>query len=163
LKEINDVHGHDAGDDLLAVVGQRLTAALRPGGLAARIGGDEFAVLLVGPEDAACLRPIVERLLTAEAALYLLPAGTVQITANSARRQRHVPGQTQRQERLPPHLTQQPGSARVDESSRLGRRSSVVTEPRQQHPPTPRSPPAVATRRPRDARRKAASGSHSSG
>jgi diguanylate cyclase (GGDEF)-like protein len=46
LKETNDVHGHDAGDALLKRVSQALIAAFRAEDVVARIGGDEFAVLL---------------------------------------------------------------------------------------------------------------------
>jgi diguanylate cyclase len=43
FKEINDQHGHDAGDDVLKIVGQRLQRLLKEGEFAGRIGGDEFA------------------------------------------------------------------------------------------------------------------------
>ncbi|AEV83393.1 yneF-like uncharacterized protein [Actinoplanes sp. SE50/110] len=46
FKQINDTHGHAAGDVLLHEVGNRLGTVLGPGDLAARLGGDEFVVLL---------------------------------------------------------------------------------------------------------------------
>lgn len=46
FKNVNDMRGHDVGDQVLIEVGQRLRTNLRPGDVAARLGGDEFAVLM---------------------------------------------------------------------------------------------------------------------
>jgi diguanylate cyclase (GGDEF)-like protein len=46
FKVVNDTHGHEAGDVLLAALAARLTAILRPDEFIARLGGDEFAALI---------------------------------------------------------------------------------------------------------------------
>ncbi len=55
FKPINDLHGHEAGDVVLAALGQRLEKSQRAGACVARLGGDEFGVLangIEGVEDA---------------------------------------------------------------------------------------------------------------
>jgi diguanylate cyclase (GGDEF)-like protein len=57
FKEINDVHGHAAGDQTLRHVAERLSQAMRRTDLVARYGGEEFVVMLPGTSpDAALLR-----------------------------------------------------------------------------------------------------------
>lgn len=50
LKETNDTHGHQAGDELLRQTAQVLRSAFRAQDVVARLGGDEFGILLAGAE-----------------------------------------------------------------------------------------------------------------
>jgi diguanylate cyclase (GGDEF)-like protein len=64
FKQLNDTLGHDAGDELLRLIGPRLRRALQAQALIARLGGDEFAVLLppeTSPADAeAAARAVLD-------------------------------------------------------------------------------------------------------
>jgi diguanylate cyclase (GGDEF)-like protein len=62
LKAINDEHGHRAGDEALRIVGATLKATVRGLDLAARIGGDEFA-LVMPQTDSSGARDVVARFL----------------------------------------------------------------------------------------------------
>ena len=46
FKDLNDTHGHNVGDQVLQQVAQRLTVCARPGDMVARLGSDEFALLM---------------------------------------------------------------------------------------------------------------------
>ena len=63
FKPINDVHGHAIGDQLLQVIGTRLTSCIRDDSFAARLGGDEFAVLLEGPGGREAVGAAARRIL----------------------------------------------------------------------------------------------------
>jgi diguanylate cyclase (GGDEF)-like protein len=65
FKEVNDTYGHEAGDELICEVSERLAEACREGEMVARLGGDEFAVLVsnAGPGGAAALaQRLIQRL-----------------------------------------------------------------------------------------------------
>lgn len=62
FKVINDTHGHEAGDEVLRRVGALLKAKVREADIAARIGGEEFAILLTNSTPGEA-REMAERLL----------------------------------------------------------------------------------------------------
>jgi len=82
FKQVNDTRGHWAGDFVLRVFGERLTASLREADLAGRIGGEEF--LMVLPEtDLTGARPFAERLRKAIAGTPVaLPSGDLGVTCS---------------------------------------------------------------------------------
>lgn len=62
FKQVNDVHGHAAGDALLRAVGDRLQSLVRETDLVARLGGDEFAILLYPVGDAADAQVVANKI-----------------------------------------------------------------------------------------------------
>ncbi len=62
FKVVNDSLGHGAGDLLLVEIGRRLETCLRPGDTVARVGGDEFALLLDGTESVDEARAVADRI-----------------------------------------------------------------------------------------------------
>ena len=68
FKEVNDTLGHAVGDQLLVVVGQRIAEIVGAAGTAARMGGDEFAVLLDQDAGASPAEDIAARIVAALAA-----------------------------------------------------------------------------------------------
>ena len=64
LKQMNDTYGHEAGDELLCLVGERIKNVIDRRGLAARIGGDEFTFLLYPVADMDEAKEIAGRIQT---------------------------------------------------------------------------------------------------
>jgi diguanylate cyclase (GGDEF)-like protein len=77
FKQVNDRYGHPSGDELLAEVAARLAEVAAGRGLAARFGGDEFAILLTGLSGTAEAREIADRLGARLAEPVALSAATV--------------------------------------------------------------------------------------
>jgi diguanylate cyclase (GGDEF)-like protein len=73
FKEVNDVHGHQVGDELLVNVAGRLRREIRDGDTVARYGGDEFVVLCEDLARIEAAQPLAERL--AEAVSQPVTAG----------------------------------------------------------------------------------------
>ena len=64
FKEVNDTLGHAVGDQLLVAVGQRIAQAIGPGNTAARMGGDEFAILIAHSADASAAEQVAARIVS---------------------------------------------------------------------------------------------------
>ncbi len=62
FKFVNDSLGHSAGDSLLVSIARRLMSVIRPGDTVARMGGDEFAVLVSDIEDESDTAQVAERI-----------------------------------------------------------------------------------------------------
>jgi diguanylate cyclase (GGDEF)-like protein/PAS domain S-box-containing protein len=82
FKAINDQYGHDSGDRLLITLSHRMKAALREGDTLARIGGDEFVVVLTNLKHTSDCEPMLTRLLEAAAEPVQLGEYWVEVSAS---------------------------------------------------------------------------------
>lgn len=64
FKNINEVYGHIVGDQILKQVSERLTSSLHKEDFVARMGGDEFAIIIVGFKEAYLLSRLAKRLIS---------------------------------------------------------------------------------------------------
>lgn len=82
FKSVNDRHGHQVGDELLAAVAARVHAALRPGDTLARFGGDEFVALCEDLSEAQAAETIADRIVDVMAEPFLIAGRTLSVTAS---------------------------------------------------------------------------------
>jgi diguanylate cyclase (GGDEF)-like protein/PAS domain S-box-containing protein len=82
FKAVNDLHGHPAGDRLLQLVAQRLTALVRGSDALARLGGDEFAILLTEVGTRANAETVAKKVVAAIGASFDVDGLTLQIGAS---------------------------------------------------------------------------------
>ena len=82
FKAVNDKHGHDLGDQLLVALAERLNKVLRDSDTLARIGGDEFVVLLDELEQPEDYLQVLERLLAAAAEPCLIGEHLLRVSAS---------------------------------------------------------------------------------
>jgi diguanylate cyclase (GGDEF)-like protein len=82
FKQINDTLGHEAGDELLKEVANRLKACVRDSDTVARLGGDEFVVLLTELSDEQYAAAVAQKIITSVAKPFTLLGQEFRVTAS---------------------------------------------------------------------------------
>lgn len=82
FKKVNDDFGHAAGDEVLRVFGQRLSACVRSGDLVARLGGDEFVVLVEDLSTCGAAEVIARKLIAAMGEGIAIDGVTLHVTTS---------------------------------------------------------------------------------
>ncbi|MCM0641258.1 EAL domain-containing protein [Cellulomonas wangsupingiae] len=82
FKHVNDVLGHAAGDEVLRQAADRLRASARADDLIARLSGDEFALLLRGPDVAATAQVVASSIVAALTAPFRVEGLDLRVTAS---------------------------------------------------------------------------------
>ena len=82
FKQVNDLHGHGVGDELLVAVAQRLTRALRQGDTLARMSGDEFVILVEDLDHRSEVDEIAARVVATVAEPFVLAGVEVDVTVS---------------------------------------------------------------------------------
>ena len=82
FKVINDTLGHEAGDQLLQLLGERLRAVMRDSDLVVRLSGDEFVVVAEGVDGRSSASDIAQRVFTALATPFVLNETDITVTAS---------------------------------------------------------------------------------
>ncbi len=82
FKAINDQFGHAVGDQFLNITGQRLKNCLRESDTIARVGGDEFIIILENLEDISAVNVVAEKILKTVSTPYLSDGNSCEVTTS---------------------------------------------------------------------------------
>ncbi len=82
FKEVNDTLGHDSGDQLLVEAARRIKACVRDADTVARMGGDEFTVILTDIANTDQLQPLLDKILRSMDALFQIGDEQVFVSAS---------------------------------------------------------------------------------
>lgn len=82
FKQVNDTFGHDVGDELLIMVSDRLRVVGRASDTVARIGGDEFVILVTDLDDTAQASKVAEKIITDFVRPFDLSASIINVGAS---------------------------------------------------------------------------------
>ncbi|TFV60226.1 EAL domain-containing protein [Mycobacterium sp. PS03-16] len=122
FKEVNDQFGHAAGDELLRAVGERLQRCVTPADTLARIGGDEFAILVDGEHDAP--EVVADRLRVALRQPFAVHGSSVRVHASMGLVRPSINGSAP----TPDDLLRQ-ADISMYAGKRLGKNTAVVYQP----------------------------------
>ncbi|MCK5757125.1 MAG: EAL domain-containing protein, partial [Mycobacterium sp.] len=122
FKEVNDRFGHAAGDDLLCAVGERLARCVGNGDMLARIGGDEFAILIGGESESPDV--VAERLRLALREPFPVHGSSVRVRASMGLVRPGLDGAPQTSDDL---LRQ--ADVSMYAGKRLGKNTAIVYQP----------------------------------
>ena len=84
FKEVNDTIGHDAGDEVLVGVAKRLTDCVRETDTVARIGGDEFTVVITEVSDKDAIANVAKKIIDSVSEPFILSDGAAQTTIGAS-------------------------------------------------------------------------------
>ena len=99
FKGVNDRYGHDAGDELLRILAQRIVATVRRTDTVARLAGDEFVVVLELLSHAGAAADVAAKLLPVLSEPFALQAATVALSGSIGIAM-HAPGANEGVEQL---------------------------------------------------------------